>query len=141
MPYSFIASDESVAERVCSGERLVQPNGCPDALWTSPLSLTQIAPELSLIRAAATPLSQSSSMELLIKFLPPQDGSRPDASVREFSLRLERMASIGELKEQICGVICEPLTSRERFLVGDSLRIAASLPTTTFRMDQPCILC
>ncbi|EOD07210.1 hypothetical protein EMIHUDRAFT_62203, partial [Emiliania huxleyi CCMP1516] len=33
MPYAFIGSNEAVAERVCGGERLKRPNGCPDELW------------------------------------------------------------------------------------------------------------
>ena len=33
VPYAFIGSNEAVAERVCGGERLRRPGGCPDALW------------------------------------------------------------------------------------------------------------
>jgi ubiquitin len=33
VPFAFIASNEAIAEKVCSGERLTRPGECPDALW------------------------------------------------------------------------------------------------------------
>ena len=33
MPFRFVGSDELVAQRVCSGERLTQPDGSPPALY------------------------------------------------------------------------------------------------------------
>ena len=33
LPYAFVQSDEEVAQRVCSGERLPRPDGCSDELW------------------------------------------------------------------------------------------------------------
>ena len=32
-PFSRVQSDEEVAQRVCSGERLARPGGCSDGLW------------------------------------------------------------------------------------------------------------
>ena len=60
VPYAFIESNEAVAERVCAGERLRPPDGCPDALWAllqrtwamAPAerpAFTEIAGELALI--------------------------------------------------------------------------------------------
>ncbi len=77
VPNAFIGSNEAVAERVCGGERLARPDGCPDALWalllrtwanapTERPTFTELAGELArmhlpahraeLLLAAARPL-------------------------------------------------------------------------------------
>ena len=33
LPYAFIGREDEVAERVCAGQRLAQPDGCTDELW------------------------------------------------------------------------------------------------------------
>lgn len=45
VPYAFISSSEQVAERVCSGHRLEQPEGCPRELWDLVLCMWETQPQ------------------------------------------------------------------------------------------------
>jgi serine/threonine protein kinase len=98
VPFAFVTSDETVAERVCGGERLPRPVNCPDALWTllnwtwaekaaDRPKFTELAAELnSVLRTYMQVLANDTTLDLGRLFVLPTTTWRSVVTDREGNL-------------------------------------------------------